>query len=335
MHKVNLFECELDEHEERGAIANRGATIGRKLGAQRIGASVYEIDAGRSVWPYHYHHGVEEWLYVVSGSPTLRDLAGERTLCAGDTVCFPSGHTGAHTLAGPGRVVVFSLGGWPSASVCVYPDSDKIGPRPGDSGVPGLDNLDFRRQDAVDYWYGEGSDEPVPSPELVRPPLPTHGPPILNVMNIPAPPPGYDDQPDGFRRRFARLGQRLGAQWLGATLLEIDPGQGGAPYHCEHGREEWLLVLAGIITVRHPEGVEGMIPGDIACFPDGPAGARRLTNQWSGTARGVVFSTQEIPSVREYLELRKMMVRYSADHDAAVYPMTAGEDAIYWQGGLV
>jgi uncharacterized cupin superfamily protein len=265
----------------------------------------------------------------------VRSPPGSRTLRAGDFVCFPAGHRGAHTVAGPGRIVIFSQGGWPDVSICVYPDSDKVGPRPGDSGVRLLDNLDFRRQDAVDYWYGEGSELPLEPVEIVRPPEPGHSLPVHNVTELEARPPGVDDAPGGFRRRFARLGPRLGAERMGATLIEIDPGQGGAPYHCEHGREEWLLVLTGLITVRHPDGTERLQAGDIVCFPDGAAGARRLTNEWSEIARGIVFSTQEIPSIREYVELRKVMVRYSPDHAAATFPLTAGEDAIYWQGGVV
>jgi hypothetical protein len=42
---------------------------------------------------------------------------------------------------------------WPA--VVVYPDSDKLGTRPGPRGTHRADNLDFRRSDAVDYWDGE------------------------------------------------------------------------------------------------------------------------------------------------------------------------------------
>jgi hypothetical protein len=38
------------------------------------------------------------------------------------------------------------------ASVSVYPDSGKLGTRP--RGAPD-DRLNFRREDAVDYWSGE------------------------------------------------------------------------------------------------------------------------------------------------------------------------------------
>ena len=38
------------------------------------------------------------------------------------------------------------------ASASVYPDSNKLGIRPSGGGP---DRLDFRRDDAVDYWDGE------------------------------------------------------------------------------------------------------------------------------------------------------------------------------------
>jgi hypothetical protein len=38
-------------------------------------------------------------------------------------------------------------------SISVYPESDKLGTRPGAQGDG--DNLNFRRGDAVDYWSGE------------------------------------------------------------------------------------------------------------------------------------------------------------------------------------
>jgi uncharacterized cupin superfamily protein len=333
VRRVNVNSCELDEHFERGTIANRATALRPKLGGVRIGAGLYEVDAGRWVWPYHYHHGVEEWLYVVGGAPVLRDMRGERTLSPGDFVCFPSGYEGAHTVGGPGRFVIFSMGGW-EASVSVYPDSDKVGPRPGNSSVPGLDDLEFRRRDAVDYWYGEGSDEPVPVPDPVMPPAEGRPLPVYNALTVEAET-SEQEQPDGFQRRVRRLGKLLGAERLVATLCELDPGQGGAPYHCEYGREEWLLVLTGSPLLRHPDGEDRLSPGDLVCLPDGPAGARRLTNPANDVARAIFFSTGDIPSVRQYLDVHKMMVRYSHDRDAVVFPRSAAEGAVYWEGGLV
>ena len=149
MKRFNVFSGELQPGFEREGYGARWERIGPLLGAETIGASVYELDEGQQTFPYHFHHGVEEWLFVVDGKPTLRAPAGERMLKRGDLVCFPSGAEGAHAVRGPGRIVLFSTGTRPSVSV--YPDSDKIGVRAADDE----ERLNFRRGDAVDYWEGE------------------------------------------------------------------------------------------------------------------------------------------------------------------------------------
>jgi uncharacterized cupin superfamily protein len=152
--RFNVLAGELPVKQDQSGYAWQGRRgVAREHGLQRLGASVYELPDGEWMFPYHYHHGVEEWAYVVAGAPTLRDPTGERALAPGDLVCFPSGPDGAHAVRGPGRIVMFSaVAAAEAASVSVYPDSDKLGVRPA-SGGP--DRLDFRRRDAVDYWDGE------------------------------------------------------------------------------------------------------------------------------------------------------------------------------------
>jgi uncharacterized cupin superfamily protein len=154
MRRFNVLTGQLPVLQERPRFVWRGQRgVPRELGLRWFGASVYELPADQWTFPYHYHHGVEEWLYVAAGAPTLRDAAGERVLAPGDLVCFPSGPDGAHAVRGPGRVVMFSgAAAVGAASVSVYPDSDKLGVRPSGDGP---DRLDFRRGDAVDYWDGE------------------------------------------------------------------------------------------------------------------------------------------------------------------------------------
>src|SRR3712207_7395055 len=59
---------------------SRVARVGHHAGASRLGASVYEIGAGGRVSPYHLHHGNEELLVVLAGTPEVRTPAGTRTL---------------------------------------------------------------------------------------------------------------------------------------------------------------------------------------------------------------------------------------------------------------
>jgi uncharacterized cupin superfamily protein len=148
--RFNVQTGELERESTRDGHLQRATRVGDKLGAKLIGGTVYELDDGEQMWPYHYHHGVEEWAYVIAGSPSVRTPHGERTLKAGDVVCFPQGPTGAHSLRGPGRILMLSANRDPS--IAVYPDSDKLGTRPEDTPA---DNLNFRRKDAVDYWDRE------------------------------------------------------------------------------------------------------------------------------------------------------------------------------------
>jgi uncharacterized cupin superfamily protein len=145
VRRVNLFAPELDRSRDREGYRWRSAAIREQLGAEKIGASLYVLPEGEKTFPYHFHHGMEEWLIVLDGTPTLRDPEGERVLRRGDVVCFPPGPDGAHQVRGPGTVLMLSAQRVPET--IEYPDSDKVGASP-----PGKI---FRTGDAVDYWEGE------------------------------------------------------------------------------------------------------------------------------------------------------------------------------------
>ena len=153
MRRFNLYRAELDNESQRPGFRWRRVRVGEAIGAEQIGASLYELPPGERTFPYHFHYGVEEWLLVLSGRPTVRSPDGDRELRPGDAVCFPRGPDGAHLVRNdsdqPVRVLMLSTLRTPSISM--YPDSDKIGARP---GVPD-DTLNFLRGDAVDYWEGE------------------------------------------------------------------------------------------------------------------------------------------------------------------------------------
>jgi uncharacterized cupin superfamily protein len=154
VRRFNLLSAQLEPEEDpRPGFCRRSTSVGKVVGASLIGGTVYDLEEDERVCPYHYHHGQEEWLYVVSGSPSLRSPGGERDLGPGDVVCFVRGPEGAHDLRGPGRVLLISAQRWPE--VVVYPDSDKLGARPGPYPQHMPDRGNFRRADAVDYWYGE------------------------------------------------------------------------------------------------------------------------------------------------------------------------------------
>ena len=119
----------------------------------------------------------------------------------------------------------------------------------------------------------------------------------------------YDAQdPEGYRAGMARFGRRIGARDLGGTVYELPPGQSNCPYHYEYGAEEWLIVLDGAVTVRHPDGERTYEPGDVVCFPEGPDGAHKLTNRGDATVRVLMLSTMREPNVAVYPDSDKLGV---------------------------
>jgi uncharacterized cupin superfamily protein len=117
----------------------------------------------------------------------------------------------------------------------------------------------------------------------------------------------YDaEDPEGFKVGMARLGKELGAERTGISVYEIPPGQSICPYHYEIGEEEWLLVLEGTPTLRHPGGSDRLEPWDAVLFPRGPEGAHRIGNETDGTARVLMFSDVVTPTATVYPDSDKV-----------------------------
>ena len=56
--------------------------------------------------------------------------------------------------------------------------------------------------------------------------------------------------PESYRAGVARIGHKVGARMIGATVYELPPGEAICPYHYHYGNEEWLVVLDGSPAVR-------------------------------------------------------------------------------------
>jgi len=116
----------------------------------------------------------------------------------------------------------------------------------------------------------------------------------------------YDpEDPDGYHAGMARFGPSIGATRIGASVYELPPGQALCPYHYESD-EEWLLVLQGQVTVRHPEGIDVLGPGEVTCFPVGAAGAHKTSNEGTEPVRMVMLSTKDEPAWTIYPDSNKI-----------------------------
>jgi uncharacterized cupin superfamily protein len=130
----------------------------------------------------------------------------------------------------------------------------------------------------------------------------------MQRINIASPEFEYDaGDPEGFRSGMVRLGKLLGgAEESGASVYELPPGQSICPYHYECGEEEWLLVLEGNPTLRHPDGSDRLDPWDVVFFPRGPGGAHGVRNETEEPVRVLMFSTVVVPTATVYPDSDKV-----------------------------
>jgi uncharacterized cupin superfamily protein len=149
----NLNGDDWDRAEDRPGWRSRDAWVGAHIEAELIGGSMYELEPGNRLWPYHTHHANEEWLVVLRGRPTLRTPDGEQELAEGDVVCFRRGKRGAHQVRNGTETAirVLMLSTLIQPDIVEYLDSGKVGAR----SVDGERILLGRPGPILDYWDGE------------------------------------------------------------------------------------------------------------------------------------------------------------------------------------
>jgi uncharacterized cupin superfamily protein len=124
MSDANVWSGTWDSGED---WSGGGALSKRLPRGDVLGATVYELGPGNFA-VYHFHHGAEELMIVLRGSPTLRTPDGDRLLEEGEVVHFPTGPAGAHGIRNdtdePVRYVMVS--DHPSPEVAEYPELGQI-----------------------------------------------------------------------------------------------------------------------------------------------------------------------------------------------------------------
>jgi uncharacterized cupin superfamily protein len=138
---TNIFEPEWDVTSDRDPYRWRRSLVGRRAGAEKLGASVFDVPPGASTFPLHVHHANEELIVVLSGHLIVRLPDGERELGPGDVVACPAGQRGAHRLdnrsSEPARVLIVST--MLSPEINEFPDSGLLWARtfaPGEKPGP-------------------------------------------------------------------------------------------------------------------------------------------------------------------------------------------------------
>lgn len=121
----NIFDREFDQERDGGGALKRQNFVARKAGAERIGATVWELDPGATAYKYHFHYGEEELLIVLEGVVALRTPEGTRQLTAGEVVSFPVGPEGAHQVVNESDAVArfLAVSAGEDTDVVKYPET--------------------------------------------------------------------------------------------------------------------------------------------------------------------------------------------------------------------
>jgi uncharacterized cupin superfamily protein len=151
-YNVLRDELEVEREDQHPGYAVGGTLVGKRVGLEELGVTLYVLPPDNANAPYHWHHNTEEALLVLSGEPTIRTPEGEQRLQSGDLVSFPRGASGAHKVMNSSndvaRYLVFSTK--PASDIVEYPDSQKIS-----FGSRGQGSRIVRDGESLDYWDGE------------------------------------------------------------------------------------------------------------------------------------------------------------------------------------
>jgi uncharacterized cupin superfamily protein len=127
---VNIDEIAPNE-QGKGGFGFRCRRLGPDAGGRALGCSHFEVAPGKTAFPFHFHSAIEEAIYVLEGTGTLRVGADRVQIRAGDYVALPPGPETAHALTNTGSTsLIYLCMSGPAApmtlDVVVYPDSKKI-----------------------------------------------------------------------------------------------------------------------------------------------------------------------------------------------------------------
>jgi uncharacterized cupin superfamily protein len=156
---VNLQEVETIELEKGRRVLTRTKALAHAARGAGLGANWFEVPPGKTAFPFHYHCAIEEGVFVLEGTASLRIGNNEVAVRAGDWITHPAGPDHAHQLINTGDTLLryLCVSNRAPADVVGYPDSGKVAASARDPVHPGrfLVRAVFKESSAVDYYEGE------------------------------------------------------------------------------------------------------------------------------------------------------------------------------------
>lgn len=148
-------------HGER--FAAKLGRIGGLIGARQLGCQLHVVPPGKAAYPRHFHH-VNEEMYLVLEGTGIFELGGvEHAVRPGSVCAAPAGtEETTHQMRNTGEtdLAFLCISTRHDPDVFEYPDSGKFGVAsmtPDGQGYMAARLFHIGRRDqALDYWDGEG-----------------------------------------------------------------------------------------------------------------------------------------------------------------------------------
>ncbi len=144
-------------------FARAEAQVARGIGLTKLGATYVEVPPGKSAWPYHVHHAIDEMFVVLEGQGRYRLGDATYDVGPGDVLGAPRGGQAlAHKLTNSGATTLryLAISSVADADVCEYPDSGKFAA----ASEFGPDAEGFSIVARLDAECGYWDDEPDAAP---------------------------------------------------------------------------------------------------------------------------------------------------------------------------
>ncbi len=108
--------------------ARRRRRLTDALGMSRFGVNILELPPGSASALRHWHTDEDEFIYVLSGHPTLITENDRRVLSPGMTAGFPAGVRNGHHLVNETEemVRILEVGSRSDEDIAFYPDHDLV-----------------------------------------------------------------------------------------------------------------------------------------------------------------------------------------------------------------
>ncbi len=136
---------------------------------------------------------------------------------------------------------------------------------------------------------------------------------------------------EAFKATTARIGAELGAEQIGCTLVELEPGKRAWPYHLHYAEEEMFVILEGQGTIRYDSEKYPVREGDVIFTPTGPGTAHQIINTSDAPLRYLALSSRADAEVAVYPDSGKIGA-YGRDGDGFAFLAPASAEVDYFDG---